>query len=228
MLFVDIVIVLFLAFGFLVGFRRGLTREVVSLLGIILITVFSFLFKNPISVFFYKNLPFFKFNYIIKGASVLNILLYEIIAFLIIFTILLIVLKVLIKVTNLFEKLLKMTIILSIPSKILGGCVGVLKNYIIIFIVLYVISLPVFSIDVNKTKLGDVILDSSPILSNVTGDTVKVFDEFSNLVDEYKKKDNKKTFNQEALDLLIKYKAITKENALDLIKSGKLKDVVVN
>lgn len=227
MFILDILIIIFLSFGFLVGFKRGFTRELVSLLGIILITILAFIFKNPISVLMYKNLPFFKFNYLIKGATVINILLYEIIAFLLVFFILLLCLKILIKVTNLFEKLLKATIILGIPSKILGGCVGLIKHYIIIFIILYVISLPIFSVNIGKTNIGDFIVKNSLGLSNITNNTVKVFYEFSNLIDDYKDKDDKNAFNQESLDLLIKYKAITKENAKELIDNGKLKGVVV-
>ena len=227
MLFVDVIIIIVLALGFLIGFKRGFTRELVSLVGIILITILSFILKNPISVLFYKNLPFFKFNYLIKGSSVLNILLYETLAFLIVFIVLFIILKIVVKLTNLFEKILKMTIILGIPSKILGGCVGAIKSYILIFLTLFIMSLPAFAVDIGETKIGDFMLNNSPILSDVTNKSVKVYKEFSMMVDEYKKKDNKKNFDQDALDLLIKYKAITKENAQDLIKSGKLKGVVV-
>lgn len=227
MFILDILIIIFLSFGFLVGFKRGFTRELVSLLGIILITILAFIFKNPISVLMYKNLPFFKFNYLIKGATVINILLYEIIAFLLVFFILLIILKILIKVTNLFEKVLKATIILGIPSKILGGCIGFIKHYIIVFIILYVISLPIFSINIGKTYIGDFIVKNSLGLSNITNDTLKIFDEVSTLIDNYKDKDNKNSFNQESLDLLIKYKAITKENAKELIENDKIKGVVV-
>lgn len=227
MLIVDLMILLFLVLGFFIGFRRGFTRELVSFVGLIIITILAFILKNPVSVILYKNLPFFKFNYLIKGATVINILLYEILAFLIIFFILFIIYKILIKATTLFESFLKATIILSIPSKILGGILGFVKHYLIIFIVLYVISIPVFSINIGKTKLGDFMLKNSLGLSNATSDTIMIFEEFSNLVDEYKDKDNKNEFNQEALDLLIKYKAITRENAKSLVDSGKIKGVIV-
>ncbi len=227
MFFLDMIIVLVLIFGFLIGFKRGFTRELVSLVGIVLITILAFIFKNPISVLLYKNLPFFKFNYLIKGSSVLNILLYEVIAFLIVFIVLFIVLKIIIKLTNLFETILKMTIVLGIPSKILGGVVGVLKSYIIVFIVLYIMSLPAFAADMKETKIGDFMLNHSAVLSDITGNSVKVYYEIADLIEEYKDKSNQKNFDQDALDLLIKYKAITKENAKDLIKNGKLKGVTV-
>lgn len=227
MFLVDIVILLFLGFGFVIGFRRGFTRELVSFVGLVVITILSFILKNPISVLMYKNLPFFKFNYLIKGATVINILFYEIIAFLIVFSILLIILKILIKITKIFEKILKMTIVLGIPSKILGGIVGIIKNYILTFIVLYVLALPIFSLDIKNTIIGDKILSNSPGLSDVTNNTVQVFDEFSTLVDKYKQENNTEKFNQESLDLLIKYNIISKDNAIDLIDSGKIKDVSI-
>lgn len=228
MFIVDIIILGILALGFIMGFKHGFIREVVSLVGIILVMCLSFVLKNPISIFMYKHLPFFEFNFLIKGAGVLNILLYEIIAFLIVFSLLMIVLKIVISVSNIFEKILKMTIILSIPSKILGGIFGIVKNYVIVFLILYIISLPIFSLNIGKTKIGNFMLTNTPIASSIVSDTVKVFYEFSDLVDEYKKEDNSDKFNQEALDILIKYNAITKENAKSLIESGKLRGLKVN
>ena len=227
MLVVDIIIIIFLLLGFLLGFRHGFLREIVSFVGIILITIISFVLKNPISVFFYNNLPFFKFDFIIKGGSTINILLYEIVAFLIVFSILFIILKIILKATSLFEKVLTFTVILSLPSKILGGIVGLLKHYLIVFIVLFVLSLPVFASKIDKTEIGKFILNDTPLLSNSTQESVKVFNEVSDLINNYKKKDNQNEFNQEVLDLLIKYKTITKDNAEKLIESGKLKGVKV-
>lgn len=228
MFIVDIIIVCFLALGFLIGFKHGFFREVVSLIGIIVVTALAFLFKNPVSVLLYKHLPFFEFNFIVKGASVINILLYELIAFLIVFSLLMIILKVLIAATNIVEKILKMTIVLSIPFKILGGIVGIIKNYIIVFLVLYIISIPIFSIHIGKTVIGNYMLKHTPVISNTIKDKVIVFYEVSDLVDKYKTDESSDNFNQEALDILIKYKAITKENAQSLINSGKLKGLKVN
>lgn len=227
MLILDICILIFLGLGFLIGFKRGFTREIVSLVGFTLVLFLSFIFKNPISVLLYKTFPFFKFNFLIKGGLVLNILLYEVIAFLIVFFILFLLLKLLIKITNIFESLLKATIILSIPSKILGGIVGVVKHYILIFIVMFIISLPFFRVNVDESNIGVFILNNSLGLTNIVENKIKVFDEISDLIDKYKDNDEKNEFNQEALDLLIKYKAITKNNAKELIDSGKLKGVKV-
>ena len=82
---VDIVILIFLAFGALIGFKKGFTNQLVSLVGIFAIIILSYFLKNPVSVFLYNNLPFVNFGGIFKDITVINILVYEVIAFFVIF-----------------------------------------------------------------------------------------------------------------------------------------------
>lgn len=215
---IDLIILILLAFGFLIGFKRGFTRQLVSCLGMVLILILSFILKNPVSVFMYNHFPFFSF----KGLSALNILLYEVIAFVIIFSILSIVLKILMMVTNVFEKMLNMTILLGIPSKILGGILGLLENYIIIFVVLYFINLPMFNMNLKETKLANFMLSNTPILSNVCNDSIKVIEDFDKLKDQYDGIENTSELNNESLKLFTKYNIISQDNIDNLIKSGKL------
>jgi len=226
---VDIIILIFIGFGILLGFKRGFTRELVSLLGIFVILVLSFLFKNPVSVFFYNNLPFFNFGGIFKDITVLNILLYEVLAFLVVFFVLTILFKLLVSFTKAFEKILNATIILGIPSKILGALVGAIKTVIYVFIVLYILSLPTFNLNfIKQSKIGNTILDKTPILASVCDKTINVFNKIIELKDEYVNTDNVKEFNQKALDIMIDNKVITKENAKKLIEKGKIKGVSIN
>jgi len=225
---VDIVILVLLAFGALIGLKRGFTRQLVSLLGIFVILVLSFLLKNPISVFLYNNLPFFNFGGIFKDITVLNILVYEVVAFFIVFIILTIIFKILVKLTKIFEKILNATIILGIPSKILGAILGVVQNLIYIFIVLYILSLPIYDLDIIKdSKLSNFILDKTPILNNICDETLKVFNEIVELKDEYETTTNVKEFNQKALNIMIDKGVITKENAQNLIDKEKIKDITI-
>lgn len=219
---IDIGIIILLIMGAIVGFKRGLTTQLVSTVGIILIIIVAFYLKNPISEFMYKNLPFFDFGGLLKGVSVLNIAIYEIIAFLIVLSVLTIVFQFLLHATRVFEKLLKFTIILGIPSKIMGAIVGVIENYIIIFIVLYIISLPVCNFNI-KSEFKDNMLNNTPILSNVADDGLKVITEFNDLKTKYKNEINSNEFNKETLDLFLKYKIVKVESVETLIKKEKLK-----
>lgn len=220
---VDIIIIIFIIMGALLGFKRGLTRELVSCVGLILVVIFSFLLKNPLSVFFYENLPFFKFGGVLKGVTVLNIVLYEIMAFFVVFVILMIVLKVLMFATSIFEKILTITIILGIPSKIMGAIVGALEWFIVSFIVIYICSLPVFNIDViSQSKFKTEVMPKTPILANVTSNSLKVVDEFVELKDKYKNTDNANQFNLETLDLFLKYKVVSVESVDKLVEKDKI------
>ena len=225
---VDIVILIFLAFGALLGFKRGFTKQLVSLVGIFAIIILSFLLKNPISVFLYNNLPFLNFGGIFKDLTVINILVYEMIAFFIIFVLLTVIFKILLKVTSVFEKILKFTIILGIPSKILGAILGIIQNIIYAFIVIYILNLPTFSINiVEDSKVANTILNKTPILNSVCDKTLVVIDEISKLKEEYDSTTNVGEYNQKVLNLMIDNGVITKENAQNLINKGKIKGVVI-
>ncbi len=230
---IDFIIILFILSGAIIGFKRGFTRQLVSLVSFFAIIILAFMFKNPVSIFLYEHLPFFKFGGILKGVTVLNIALYELIAFLFMALILTIIFKILTIVTNIFEKILKMTIILSIPSKIAGAIVGIIENYIWIFIVLYILSFPVFNIDIiNQSKYRNNILNNTPILSNFIEPTMNALTEFGELKNKYENTDNALEFNKETLDLFLKYDVITVESVDKLIEQDKLKiddvDTILN
>lgn len=225
---VDIVILIFLAFGALLGFKRGFTHQLVSLVGIFAIIILSYLLKNPVSVFLYNNLPFLNFGGIFKDISVINILVYEIIAFFVIFVLLALVFKILLKVTKGFEKILKWTIILGIPSKILGAVLGIVQNLIYVFVVIYILNLPTVNVNIiEDSKVANTILNKTPILTNICDKTLVVFNEVSALSKEYENTDNVTEFNQKALNIMIDNGVITKENAQNLIDKGKLKNLTV-
>lgn len=222
---VDLVIIILIIFGAILGFKRGFTRSLVSALGLIVIVVLAFLLKNPVSVFLYEHLPFFEFGGLIKGVTVLNIALYELLAFMIVLAILGILLKVLTIVTSIFEKILNITIILGIPSKILGAIVGGLEWFVIVFIGLYILNMPMFSIkEVGESSLAGSILNGTPLLSNVVSDMTKVVEEFTIIKDRYQDTGvNAEHFNKETLDLFLKYDVVTIEAVDKLVNANKLK-----
>lgn len=221
----DIFIIVFIVLGGLIGFKNGFTKSVVKFLGIIFVLILSFVLKNPISSVLMSFGPFIPFGGIIKGVTVLNILLYEVISFSIVFSILMIVLKILTKTTSIFEKILNFTIILGIPSKILGFLFGIIQNYVIVFFVMYFLSLPNFSdlSFVNNSSLKDPILRNTPLLSLVADKSVKVIDEFKGLSEKYKNSKDANEFNLETLDLFLKYDVTDVETVKGLNTSGKLK-----
>lgn len=221
---VDIVILIIILLGAVIGFKRGFTRSLVSALGFIVIAILAYFLKNPLSILLYENLPFFKFGGNLKGVTVLNIALYELLAFVIVLAILGVALKILMVATSVFEKILKMTIILGIPSKIMGAVVGALEAFVIVFISLYALSLPIFNISiVNDSNWKDTILNKTPILSAFSKDTMQVIDEFASIKEKYKDNNkNAEEFNKEVLDLFLKYDVVKVSSIDKLVEKEKL------
>lgn len=220
---VDIVIIIFVLLGAVVGWKQGFTKSVVNCVGYIVVIVVAFLLKNPIGDFMMMYLPFFDFWGLVKGLSVLNIALYQTLAFLLVFSILMILLKFLMVATKVFETLLKFTVILGLPSKILGAILGLIKNYVIVFMVLYLLSLPMISgvSFLNGSKFVKPILEKTPVLSIFADKTVSVANEFAAIKDKYEESDTNE-FNLETLDLFLKYDVITPETARKLVEKDKL------
>lgn len=220
----DAAIILILIMGAVVGFKRGFTYEIVSTVGFFLVLILAYFLKNPLSVFLYEHLPFFKFGGIFKGVTVLNIFLYEVIAFLVVASILMFILKIIEKVTNLFEKFLKFTFVFSIPSKIAGMVVGIIESYVWVYIILYILNLPMFDISLlQKSQFKDTILNHTVILSNATNNSMKVINEFMDLKEKYENAPNATEFNRETLDLFLKYDVITVDSVETLRDKNKLK-----
>lgn len=221
---VDVIIILIIISGLCLGFKRGLTKELVCFAKFALAIVIAFLFKNPLSKLMYEHLPFFEFGGLIKGVTALNILLYEFIAFLLVLGIVMVIFKILLLATTIFEKILNTTVILSLPSKILGMIIGGIHYYLIVFILLFVVSLPVFKFNdqLNDSKLKDTIIYKTPILSNLVDKTVNIIDEFNDLKEKYKTEKDVEKFNLETIDLFLKYNIITVDSIETLNSKDKL------
>lgn len=220
---VDLIIIIFLLFGALIGFKRGTTRQLVSLVGTIAVIVLAFLLKNHLSILFYENLPFFNFFGAIKGVTVLNIALYEFIAFFIVLAGLTIILRVLMFATAIFEKVLAFTIILGIPSKIVGAFLGILESYLYVFVIIYILMMPVFNLNfISESDYAMTILNKTPIISKYLDSSIEVFEEFRELKEKYEVIDDSNEFNKETLDLFLKYNIVTVESIEKLQARGKL------
>ena len=218
---VDIIVIVIIIFGGIVGYKRRFIGELVHFCGFIVMLLAAFLFKNPVAALLYEHLPFINFGGIFKGISVLNILLYEVIAFLLVFSVLYLVLRILLGISGLIEKLLRATIILGFFSRIGGMIVGAIESYVIIFMILFVANLPFLHISgLENSKYADKILTHTPVLSGMTGTFRKVTDEIEGIVESYKGKDV--NFNEKTIEILIKYDIVSEENINMLKEKGKL------
>lgn len=223
---IDLLIIIFLGLGGVIGYKNGAIKEATKFVGFFVIVIIAFVLKDKLMVVLYKNLPFLSFFGFIRGITAFNILFYQLISFVIIFLALLFLLRVLVVITGLIEWLVKMTVFLSFPSKIIGTVIGVLEYYIYIFIALYVLSIPIFNlVMVNNSKLATTILENTPILSNVVGNTVKVYSEAWDIVkakEENTIEINTYQTNELLLANLLDNKLISVESTRELIETNKV------
>ena len=218
----DIIIVIALVLGAIGGFRAGVIKKTADFVGIFLVIILSFYLKNYLSVIMYENLPFINFGGFIKGIEAINILFYEVLAFIIVFSLLMLILKIVLMLTGLIEKILKATVILSIPSKILGIVVGAIEMYVYVFLVLVVITLPIINVPyVRDSKVSNFILNNTPILSSVSEEMVDTYNDIYKVVKDKDSKSNEE-LNDEVIKLLLDKKVITKESLNKLIDRNKI------
>lgn len=219
---VDVIIIALLIVGGVAGFKAGVIKKLTDFIGMFVVIILAFYLKNYISVIMYENLPFFNFFGLINGIDALNILLYEVMAFLVIFIALLFVLKVVLTLTGLVEKILKATVILSIPSKLLGIVVGIIEMYVYLFLILVIVSLPIFNSSFLKdSKMNNFILNNTPVLSGVSEEIIDIYGDVYNIIDNRKGKTNEQ-LNEEILNVLIDKKVVTKESAKKLVDRNKV------
>jgi len=217
----DSIIILFLIMGSLVGFKRGVIKSATMFIGAIVVIIFSYILKNPISKILYSIFPFFNFANDFEGLTVLNIIIYEALAFVLVFIVLMSILQILIKVTGGIEKILKFTIVLGIPSKLLGAIFGLCESFLFVFVALFLVTqIPSTNELVSNSLLADKIVNHSPILSNISKEYYKAIEEIISIKDQ--NIHNKEEYNEKSLDILLKYKIVKVEAVEKLLEMKKL------
>lgn len=233
MTIVDAIVILFLLLGAVLGFRKGAIRSLVGLVGTIAVVVIAYYLKNPVAELLYNFVPFFDFSGSWQGLVTLNILLYEGIAYVLVFVILYGILSLILKLTGIIEKVLTMTIILGIPSKIIGAILGFLEAVVFSFIILFVLlQFNGSHTWIKGSSVAMSILDKTPLIGTMVSDTYDAILEISDLDEKYKDSNDLDAYNGEILSIMLKYHVITPESARKLIEDDKLNfagaDAIVN
>ena len=219
MVLVDYAIIVALIIFAIIGFKRGVFKSLVAFLGFIIIIFLAYALKNILGDIFVLNLPFIKFGNFLGGGATLNIVMYQSLAFIIILIILALIYRFLITITGIFEKLLKYTVILGIPSKLLGMVVGFLEGYVIIYLVLFFLNQPFLRVEyLDKSKYVPIILNNTPIVSSFASESLKVVSEVRDIT-KIKDKDE---MDIQLADLLLKRKVVSPEIMQKLVDKKKI------
>lgn len=220
----DIAIVFILVMFAIVGFKRGVIRELASVIGIVVVFVLSYMFKGLLGDFLCNLLPFFKFNGVIEGYTSINILFYQIIAFIILFGLFLSIYEIVLNVSNVIQKLVNLTLVFIIPSKILGAILSLIEGIVIIFVVLLFLMIPLKDNDLFKgSSLASKIIYETPLLSNSTRkitDTMTEIVEIESGIDEETISIDEA--NLKTIDIMLRYKVVSKKTVEKLVAKKKL------
>lgn len=221
----DIAIFFVLLLGVIIGFKQGVIKEAVALIGIILVFIFSFLLRKPLGNLLCVFLPFFKFKGAIEGLSTINILIYQMIAFIIVFSILLTVYCILLKISKILQKIVNITLVLIIPSKLLGGLIAFVKTYIVLAAIFMVLMIPIGNSELFKeSSFVNFLLYKTPIISDFTKKIAHPVNEIYSLTKKIENTD-KNEVNAEILDIMLKYKVVNRNTIENLVKFHKLDDI---
>lgn len=222
----DIIIVLILFIGMVIGYKQGFLKGIISLVGVSLIAIISFLFRDNLADILLKICPYFNFSGSYEGITSLNILVYEGISFAIIFVFLFGFLAIVLSVTGIIQKIIDISIVLTLPSKILSIIVGLINGVVIVFIVLFVmININPMRKYVYNSYISKLILERVSVLSKSTTNNYLAYEEINNSVKACKKEHNKTKCNTDVANTLIKYDIISKDDVEELIILRKLKGV---
>ena len=131
------------------------------------------------------------------------------------------ILQIIIKITGVFETILNFTIILGIPSKLLGAVFGFFEAYLFLSVAIFLLNqIPAPNEIVTESTFASKIASSSPILSDITSSYYDAFEEIISIKDQ--NRNDKEEYNRKCLDILLKYGIVDISSAEELIQSGKL------
>ncbi len=223
MTIIDAIVILFILCGAVLGFKKGAIKSLVALVGTIVLVVVAYYLKNPVANILFDFVPFLDFSGNWQGLVTLNILLYEAVAYMLVFALLYGILALLIKISGIIEKILNATIILGIPSKIIGAILGFFEAVVFSFIVLFVLLQFNTTHDlIKESSIASSIIDKTPIVGTMVKDTYKAINDINDLNDKYKNDTNKDAYNCEILNIMLDYEVITPEVTQKLIDNKKL------
>lgn len=224
---IDIILLLLFVMFFIVGFKRGIIKEAASIIGIVVMFIIAFLLKGYVGNLLCTFLPFFNFTGSLEGLVAINILIYQLIGFLVVYGLLYSIYAIILTASKILQKLVDITLVLLLPSKLLGGLFSFLKCYIIVFVIILVCMIPFKDNTLfNESEFVPFILEKTPILSNASSNITSSIDEIYTLGDKLSKKElTTNEANLQTIDVMLKYKVVDKKTIVKLQALHKLDEI---
>ena len=220
----SIVIILLILMMGVVGAKRGILKQLVLTVGTILVFVIAFFLKDSFASFLSSILPFWNFRIPLGNLISLNIIFYQLLAFLLIVILLRCILQIVLNITGFLNKIINATIILALPNQLLGFVVGILEGIILMFVVLNIVSIPLSGSQLfMESKVRSYIVNDMPILKDTFGNMNVAITDILSLNPSEEKNIN----DLKVIDIMLKDKIVSKDYILNLKEKGKL-DTIEN
>ncbi|MFZ3576357.1 CvpA family protein [Virgibacillus sp. DJP39] len=166
---VDIILIVLLIFGFFVGLKRGFILQLFHLIGFIAAFIVAVLYYDQLSARLALWIPYPELPDASSWAAFLENLpleaaFYNAISFAIIFFAVKVVLQI---IASMLDFVAELPVLHSV-NKLLGGLLGFIEIYLIVFIVLYILvltPLPNVQSWVNSSGVAMFIIEHTPLFS---------------------------------------------------------------
>lgn len=165
----DLILLISFLIGLFVGYQRGFVVQLIHMLGFVVAFIVSYVYYKPLAEKFVLWVPYSE-SHAAKGISFptenldLDLTFYNLLAFVLIF----IAVKIALQIIGSMFDFLKYLPVLGILARLLGGILGVLEVYIILFFILYVgYLLPIDFIQsfIQNSSIAKTMFEHTPILS---------------------------------------------------------------
>lgn len=217
----DVIAVLLMLFGAWRGYKKGATRSAVQLIGGLAIIIVAYQFKDKLADLLIRFLPFVNFGGKLDGLYGLNFIVFKVLAFIVAYILLYCFLNILLELSGLIDLLIKVTIVLDKPSKILGAIFGLVESICLVFILSF--SLMNFGQSqkyIYNSTICKGIMERTPILNAVFRDGIVVAERiYITIEDDTMDQDSK---NLEIVSTLFRYGIITGDQVNENVQNGKL------
>lgn len=182
---VDYILIGIIVLWTISGYKNGVIRSLATLVVIVIASIVAYYLKTPVATFLMQSLPFFNFAGAFENILGINILFYNGVAFIFIFVIIYSILNILVVVAGFLDKILRATVILYVPDKVLGAMVGFIQGVMIAFLFAFtLLQMPNWHAYAYDSALAYKMINRTPVIRTVLAGTTEIIGEINTIIEE--------------------------------------------
>lgn len=222
MTYIDIIIILIMLVGLVIGWNGGFFKTALDIFSIFASMVIAGLLKGVVANWLYTVLPFINF----EGLYSLNVILYQIIVYFIILLIILLIYNLIMKSTGANDRLSDKSLTASLPSKLIGSAFGIALTIILTYNVILIFKFPLTNISaLRESYFAPRIMRRTFMVSNINNALYSSEERATNVISKGKKlklKNKNKYIDTLILNYFSDVNLISYEKIDDLRERGSL------